>query len=72
MNDRLPAGYRTTTCPRCSGGFACGAGADREMPCFCASHALGAERLAELRSKWSDCLCEACLATLAADPGQAA
>ena len=72
MNDRLPAGHRASTCPRCGGEFACGVGADRETPCFCASYVLGAERLAELRSTWSDCLCEACLAALAADRGQPA
>ena len=65
-------GYRATTCPRCGGPFACGAGADRATPCFCVGFALGPERLAELRARWSDCLCAACLATLAAHPEQAA
>jgi hypothetical protein len=64
----LPEGWRATACPRCGGAFECGAGADRATPCFCVSYALGAERLAELRAKWSDCLCAACLAELAADP----
>ena len=72
MMDALAAGYRATTCPRCRGPFACGVGADRAAPCFCVSYALGAERLAELRARWSDCLCAACLATLANDPEQAA
>ena len=65
---RLPEGWRTAACPRCGAAFDCGAAADRAAPCFCVSFALGAERLAELRAKWSDCLCAACLATLAADP----
>ena len=62
------AGYRSTTCPRCGGPFACGVDADRATPCFCVSYSLGAERLAELRAKWSDCLCADCLAALANDP----
>jgi hypothetical protein len=36
------------------------------------SFALGAERLAELRARWSDCLCADCLAALAADPRRTA
>ena len=67
-DETLAAGHRATTCPRCGGDFACGVAADRATPCFCVSFALGAERLKELRSKWSDCLCAACLAALAADP----
>ena len=72
MTQSLPQGWRATTCPRCGDAFACGAGADRATPCFCVSFALGAERLAELRAKWSDCLCADCLAALAADPQRAA
>ncbi len=68
MSAELPAGYRATTCPRCGGPFACGVGADRSAPCFCASFDLGAPRLAELRGRFSDCLCAACLRTLAAEP----
>ena len=68
----LEADWRATTCPRCGGPFACGAGADRATPCFCVAIALSAERLAELRAKWSDCLCADCLAMLAADPQKAA
>ena len=65
-------GYRKTTCPRCDGPFECGVAADRATPCFCVSFALGPERLAELRARWSDCLCADCLATLANDPEAAA
>ena len=68
MTDAPAPGHRAATCPRCGGAFACGVGADRATPCFCVSYALGAERLAELRAKWSDCLCERCLAALANDP----
>ena len=72
MTASLPDGWRTTTCPRCGGPFACGVGAGRATPCFCVSYALGAERLAELRARWSDCLCGDCLAALANDPEQPA
>ena len=64
----MTEGWRAAACPRCGGAFACGAGADRAAPCFCVSYALGAQRLAELRAKWPDCLCAACLAALARDP----
>ena len=72
MTQSLEPGWRATTCPRCGGPFACGVGADRATPCFCVAYALGAQRLAELRAKWSDCLCADCLAQLAHDPRQAA
>jgi hypothetical protein len=72
MTQAPDAGWRTTTCPRCGEPFACGVGADRATPCFCVSVALGADRLAELRARWSDCLCADCLATLAKHPEQAA
>jgi hypothetical protein len=68
----LPPGYRTTTCPRCGGPFACGVDADRAAPCFCVAFALGAERLAQLRARYSDCLCATCLTTLASQPEQEA
>jgi hypothetical protein len=61
-------GVRAARCPRCGGAFACGVAAARATPCFCVSFELGAERLAELRARWSDCLCAACLAALAQDP----
>jgi len=68
MSVPLAPGDRPATCPRCGGAFACGVGADRATPCFCVAWPLGAERLAELRARWSDCLCAACLAALVADP----
>ena len=72
MTQPATPGWRATTCPRCGGPFACGVGADRATPCFCVAFELGPERLAELRAKWSDCLCADCLAALANDPQQAA
>jgi len=64
----LPEGWRATACPRCGATFECGAGAGRATPCFCVAYPLGAARLAELRARWSDCLCAGCLATLADNP----
>ena len=72
MSEALPAGHRATTCPRCGGPFACGVGAGRDAPCFCVAYTLGAERLAQLRATWSDCLCADCLAQFATDTGQPA
>jgi len=50
-------------CPRCSGGFHCGVN-DAE-PCACTTMALDAPLLAELRARYSGCLCLACLRELA-------
>ena len=72
MTALLPPGHRAARCPRCGGPFACGADADRATPCACVRHPLGTPRLAELRARWPDCLCGACLAALAADPELAA
>ena len=72
MSPDLDPGLRATTCPRCGGSFACGVAAGRDTPCFCVSYALGPERLAELRARWSGCLCAACLAILAHEPGEPA
>ena len=72
MTSGLAPGHRAATCPRCGAAFACGVGADPATPCFCVGYRLGSERLAELRAKWSDCLCAGCLATLADDPEQPA
>ena len=50
-------------CPRCGGGFHCGA-SDRE-PCACATVTLDATTLAALRRRYDGCLCLACLAQIA-------
>jgi len=68
MSGALLPGHRAATCPRCGAAFACGVGADRSTPCFCASVKLSDARRAELGAKWSDCLCETCLRTLVAHP----
>ena len=64
----LAAGWRSTACPRCGATFACGVGADRAAPCFCAAIPLAPQRLAELRARYSDCLCAECLTALANEP----
>ena len=49
-------------CPRCGGGFHCGAN-DAE-PCACTTLALDAPLLADLRARYTGCLCLACLREL--------
>lgn len=65
------SGFRTTTCPRCGESFSCGMGAGA-TPCFCVAIELDSRRLAELQANYPDCLCGACLRTLAADPDSTA
>lgn len=53
-------------CPRCGGAFHCGA-ADL-APCACTTIDLDAPVLAELRTRYTGCLCLACLRELLATP----
>lgn len=57
-------------CPRCGGTFHCGA-AD-PGPCACTAIDLDAALLAELRARYTGCLCLACLRELLAAPGPVA
>jgi hypothetical protein len=50
-------------CPRCGGTFHCGA-AD-PAPCACTTIDLDAALLAELRARYTGCLCLPCLRELA-------
>jgi len=50
-------------CPRCGGAFHCGA-AD-PGPCACTTIDLDAALLTELRTRYTGCLCLACLRDLA-------
>ena len=52
-----------SVCEGCGASFGCGA---RESGCWCAAVKLSAEALAELRERYSSCLCRACLERLAA------
>jgi len=52
------------TCPRCGGGFHCGA--HDAAPCACTALTLDAATLAALHERWQGCLCLRCLAALAA------
>jgi hypothetical protein len=54
----------TDLCPRCGGAFHCGA--LDAAPCACTTVALHGVTLAELRQRFTGCLCIACLAELAA------
>ena len=51
-------------CPRCGGGFHCGA--NDPAPCACTGLKLDAALLAELRAQFKGCLCLDCLRELAA------
>lgn len=51
-------------CPRCGGGFACGM--NGAGPCPCTTVTLSPERLAELRARYTGCLCMNCLRELSA------
>lgn len=59
-----PAPADLDRCPRCGGGFHCGA-ADA-APCPCSTLTLTPELQAALRERWQGCLCLACLKALAA------
>ncbi len=58
-----PAGA-DDTCPRCGGGFHCGA--NDPAPCACGGLTLDAALLARLRARYVGCLCLRCLAELQA------
>ena len=51
-------------CPRCGGGFHCGIN-DAE-PCACTALQLDDATLADLRQRFTGCLCLACLREIAA------
>ena len=50
------------TCPRCGGGFHCGA--RDAVPCACAGLTLSATLRTELDARYIGCLCLRCLAEL--------
>ncbi|MCR5865549.1 cysteine-rich CWC family protein [Aquincola sp. J276] len=54
---------REDTCPRCGGGFHCGA--KDPGPCACSGLVLPPALQAELRAQYAGCLCVRCLAELA-------
>ena len=51
-------------CPRCGGGFRCGA--SDPGPCACTTLKLDAPLRVQLQQRWQGCLCLSCLAALAA------
>ena len=53
----------TDACPRCGGRFHCGV--NDAAPCACTAFTLDATALAELRERYTNCLCMACLSELA-------
>ena len=50
-------------CPRCGGSFHCGA--NDAAPCACNTLRVGEATLAELRARYTGCLCLACLREIA-------
>ena len=54
-------------CPRCGGGFHCGVN-DAE-PCACTALQFDEATLADLRARFTGCLCLACLREIAAGGG---
>jgi hypothetical protein len=63
-----PAGDSTNqkSCPVCSASFGCMAAM---QSCWCAELRLSSEALADLRSRFADCLCPRCLALAVAERG---
>jgi hypothetical protein len=51
------------TCPRCGAAFHCGF--DDAEPCACTTLRLDAAKLAELRQRYTGCLCLSCLQAIA-------
>jgi hypothetical protein len=51
-------------CPRCGGSFHCGA--NDAVPCACNTLRLDEATLADLRARYTGCLCLACLRAIAA------
>ena len=67
MSDAAGASDR---CPRCGGGFHCGM--RDAAPCPCTTVALSAALQADLRQRYTGCLCGACLRALATGAAPAA
>ncbi len=63
----MPSSTDNSRCPRCGGGFHCGASESR---CDCFELKLSPTLRAELAQRYRGCLCLACLRELAA-PSQA-
>jgi hypothetical protein len=61
-----PGRAADSRCPRCGGDFHCGA--NDPGPCACTTLVLGAPLLAQLRERYTACLCLRCLHELAAAP----
>lgn len=57
-------------CPRCGGMFHCGI--DDTDPCACTSVTLSPALLADLRGRYTGCLCVRCLSEVAAEAQPAA
>jgi len=54
-----------STCPRCGGGFDCGA---KDGHCACFELTLSAEQQVAIAARWQGCLCLRCLRALQDEP----
>jgi transposase len=63
MSDAAQVKALDDRCPRCGGAFHCGV--SDAGPCACTTVRLSAALQAQLRQRWSGCLCMSCLAALA-------
>jgi hypothetical protein len=63
MDNATPGKPLDDRCPRCGGAFHCGV--HDAAPCPCSTLTLSPALQAQLRQRWSGCLCVACLAALA-------
>lgn len=64
----MPSSTDNSRCPRCGGGFHCGAA---EARCDCAELQLSTALRAELAQRYHGCLCLRCLRELAQGAGPA-
>ncbi|MBT9488039.1 MAG: cysteine-rich CWC family protein [Rubrivivax sp.] len=62
----LRAPIAADICARCGGPFHCGA--QDSTPCACSQLQLSSDLLAQLRQRYTGCLCLACLRKLSAAP----
>lgn len=59
-----PGAANADRCPRCGGDFHCGV--NDAGPCACSTLTLDGKTLAQLRERFSGCLCLRCLQAIAA------
>lgn len=68
MNEKAGQTYEPRICPSCAASFGCGAKAEG---CWCSEVKISTASTADLKAKFSDCLCPKCLAIYALDSAMA-